>query len=134
QVLIFRMDGGAAPLAFLGQRRRRDQHLVVSFPGPVVVPVSAQLKGAVGLDFSPRADFPAHGLEDHKTGGDRSAGLVGNFSADWKKSLTATSAGTKQDQGNKGRSLPRPLSACARDHGCTEHHRSPSFGKNSWHQ
>src|SRR5262249_31164803 len=48
QALIFQMDGGAAPLAFLGQRRRCHQHLVFTFPGAVVVPVRAQLKRAVG--------------------------------------------------------------------------------------
>src|SRR5262249_7363576 len=129
QFLVFRMDWGAARPAFLGQRRRRDQHLVFSFHGAVVVPVSAQLKRAVRPDFSPRADLLAHGLEDHQTGGDRPAVLIGNFAADWEKSLAAAPAVTKQDQGDKDPSVPRTLSASARDHGYTGHHRSPSFGK-----
>src|SRR5262249_23217985 len=47
QFLVFRMDWRAARPAFLGQRRRRDQHLVFSFHGAVVVPMCAQLKRAV---------------------------------------------------------------------------------------
>src|SRR5262245_20048880 len=125
QVLVFRMDGGAAGLAFLGQRRRRDQHLVFSFHGAVVFSVRAQSKRAVGLDFSPRTDLLVHGLEDHKTGGDRLAVFVSNFAADRKKSLAAAPAGTEQDEKDRGYSVPRALSACARDHADTEHHPSP---------
>src|SRR5262249_33119962 len=86
-------------------------------------------KRAVGLDFSPRADFLAHRLEDHKTGGGRLAVLVSNFAADRKKSLAAAPADTEQNEKDRGYSVPRAPSVCARDHADTEHHPSPGFGK-----
>src|SRR5262249_23143694 len=134
QALVFRMDGGAEPLAFLGQWWRRHQDLVFTFHGAVVAPVGAQLKRAVGLNLSPRTDLLAQGLEDHKTGGDRLAVLVRNFSADWKKSLAAAPTGTQQEQGEKGAGAAGALSASARDRGYREHPQAPSFGRNRPHQ